>query len=112
MNILGFEVEHNQTYTILRDYYIQTKAYKGIMFVLLNEESGEVFHRILPMDEANNMYLWEKLKKGEIKYQTSGMESGNGRSRLIVETGILVLETGISKKEKRVPAKKFRYQLG
>jgi hypothetical protein len=111
MNELGFTENHVQEYIILRDYYIQTKDYSGILFILENPNSGEVFKRILPEEDANNIIEWKKLKKGEFKFESSIVERATRGNKMLVKTGLLKIEAGFPKKEVEVPAKMFVYQL-
>lgn len=110
--ILGFEVEHTHEFTVLRDYYMYNKNFQGVVFVLRDEESSEVFSRFLPQSEMNNVYKWTKAKKEdkEVKRVTYGIEEGE-ESKLIIETGYLRVKGRFSKKEKKIPAKKYRYTL-
>ena len=109
-----FDVKHKQEYAILRDYYFESKYIKGILFILENEKTGEIIDRILPFEQANNAYEWEKLKNGNVKFQANGIEKGHV-SKLIVETGVLKIEKeGMmgGKKEVSFTAKRYRYVLG
>lgn len=115
MILLEFTPEKKIEYTIIRDYYVDRKDLKGIVFVLQNEESKEVFTRILPENQINNAYIWEEIKKEDCKFMSSGIEKAGGDSqRLIVEYGTMKAEkrniTG-KKKEVKFAAKRYRYVL-
>lgn len=115
MILLEFNTNKKQEYTILRDYYIERKDLKGIVFVLQNEESKEVFTRILPEHQMSNAFVWEEIKQPDCKFMASGIEKTNGEvQKLVVEHGIMKAEKRNAmgqKKEVTLAAKRFRYLL-
>jgi hypothetical protein len=114
MKLLNFQVRFEKEYTILRDYYIDNRNVKGILFVLQDAESKQVHSEFLEVTEVNDTYVWHKLKKKEVKYFAAGIEASKEGSKLIVETGIINGEkrnmVGI-KKPAELSAKRYRYLL-
>jgi hypothetical protein len=107
---LNFKAEEKQRYIILRDYYIYNMKEKGILFVLKNEENGEIKTSFLSEEELNNEYIPKKAKRSSsVKYIASVVEQGEENS-LIIEKGIWRKKNALQKIIE-VPSKRYRYIL-
>ena len=113
MILLEFIPEKKQEYIILRDYMIERKDIKGILFVLHNPENKEVFTRILAESQISNAYVWEDVKQKDFKFLSSGIERTSGEvQKLVVEYGIMKTEKRNAvgqKKEVEYPARRYRF---
>jgi hypothetical protein len=115
MILLEFVAEKRQEYTILRDYYVDRKDFKGIVFVVRNEENKEIFTRLLPESKINNEFRWDDVKQPEFRFETSGIERAEGGAqRLVIEYGTMKAEKRNAmgqKKPAEYTAKRICYLL-
>ncbi|QST02355.1 hypothetical protein IMZ31_23170 (plasmid) [Pontibacillus sp. ALD_SL1] len=105
----GFELEDQERYIIVRDYYVSNPKEKGIYFVTKHEENGQIQFTFLGSDQLNDEYEPVKCKSGNARVCASALEHGK-EDVLIIEHGKWKKKT-FWQKEVWVPAKRYRYIL-
>lgn len=105
-----FQIEYVRKYAILRDYYIKTDQYEGIMFILSDKQTGEIVKKLVLEEDIVSEGEWRKTKSSK---QTDYIKIfiTKGQENMMVEEVGKVKRKGMFDKEIKVDVKQYRYFL-
>lgn len=105
-----FQIEYTRKYAILRDYYIKTTQYEGIMFILSDKQTGEIVRKLVLEEDITSESEWRRTKSSKqadyIKIYIS-----KGQENMMIEEVGKVKKKAMFDKEVKIDAKQYRYYL-